>query len=325
MDSDDLFKAFSMFQGGLRDLAFTKALTGANEQVAQIKDSTLNEAQQMQQLRNVAQGLTFKMAGMGVPASTMEAVIGATAPKPPTVQTAEQAMIMGSPDQQKSGQNVMKMEFEHKQKLEQMKLDAAAAMFGKKKEGGDDKTLLAQQDIFRTKYAKAQFDALDQTAGINNLLAKGDNNAAFQAAMRGIIKLGGDNKISDFDVKSANPDPSAAAETRRTISRLYQGKPLASDISKMKDVVGALTSAARGQLKDKAQNFAQSRKGLISETPDKFYGRLMAGAFGGVDPTGGPAGDLLATFPQYATQIQAARQSGHSDEDITAYLKTLGQ
>lgn len=76
----DLATALGIFKSGMQDLAFTRALGNATDQVQQIKQSELSDQEQRQQLSQVAQHLTMQMAGIGVPATTMEQVSGQVAP-----------------------------------------------------------------------------------------------------------------------------------------------------------------------------------------------------------------------------------------------------
>jgi hypothetical protein len=81
MSDIDLATALNMFKQGTQDLAFQRSLSAANEQVQQIKASDANEQQQRAQLQQVSNGLVTHMAGLGIPATTMQMVAGAIGPK----------------------------------------------------------------------------------------------------------------------------------------------------------------------------------------------------------------------------------------------------
>lgn len=80
-ENDDLFKAMSMFSDAAKGLALQRAITGANEQVGQIRSSELKEEQKRAELENVSRNLVAQMAGMGAHATTIEQVAGAFGPK----------------------------------------------------------------------------------------------------------------------------------------------------------------------------------------------------------------------------------------------------
>lgn len=86
----DLFQSLQMLTSGVKQYQIGQAIQGANEQVQQLNARAANENERMQGVRQVAQGLTMQLAGMGAPASTIEAVGTSLMPKQPTIQTVEQ-------------------------------------------------------------------------------------------------------------------------------------------------------------------------------------------------------------------------------------------
>lgn len=67
----DLKSALQMFQTGAKDLMFSRALSGANDTVQQIKASEANEQQQRAQMQQVSNQLVMQMAQLNVPETTM--------------------------------------------------------------------------------------------------------------------------------------------------------------------------------------------------------------------------------------------------------------
>jgi hypothetical protein len=82
MATDDLFQALQMFQNGVKEYAFSQSLAEANEQVRQIKGSALKEHEQRAALQQLSDSLVMRMASIGAPATTLQAVAGAVGPTP---------------------------------------------------------------------------------------------------------------------------------------------------------------------------------------------------------------------------------------------------
>lgn len=109
-----LQQALNSFVGGVRSYQISSALTQANERVQQIKMSGIAEAKQREALGNVAQGLVMQMSGLGAAPAQIEQTFAAINPKVPTIQTAEQAILMGDKEQQAKGMQLKQMEFAQK-------------------------------------------------------------------------------------------------------------------------------------------------------------------------------------------------------------------
>ena len=117
MAMNDLFTALQMFNKGLKDLQTGRVLNNANEMVEQIRASDMDAKEKRAELKNIANQLTLKMVGLG--GSVEQAKLLAEqfeGPKPPTMQTADQAIIygmqMGDESILKSGLAIKEMERE---------------------------------------------------------------------------------------------------------------------------------------------------------------------------------------------------------------------
>ncbi|MCK5016131.1 MAG: hypothetical protein KAS32_03585 [Candidatus Peribacteraceae bacterium] len=89
----DLFTALGVFRQGMDRLATTRALTNANEQVEQIRTQELGEADQRQQIRQVANNLTVKMLGAGASLGQIQAAGSAFAPPEPSALEQKKELI----------------------------------------------------------------------------------------------------------------------------------------------------------------------------------------------------------------------------------------
>jgi hypothetical protein len=77
---DDLFKALSMFQQGVQQYQMQSAIGQAHDYVTQVRQSDLDDRAKRAELHAVSNELVARMAGMGAPATTLQAVGGAFAP-----------------------------------------------------------------------------------------------------------------------------------------------------------------------------------------------------------------------------------------------------
>jgi hypothetical protein len=90
----DLQTALGMFVQGSKDLALSRALTQANEQVQAIKMSGVKETDQRLALGSIAQNLVAQMSGIGANAAQVEQARMTYMPK--QYQTADQAILDAS-------------------------------------------------------------------------------------------------------------------------------------------------------------------------------------------------------------------------------------
>lgn len=122
MPMDDLFKALNMFSEGVKDLQTRRTINGANDQVQEIKASDLKEEEKQSQYKQVANQLTIKMAGLGVPATTIQAVGGAVRNDPTDF---EQAIKM---NELQNNQAVQKQKADQAFQTQQKELDRQNAL-----------------------------------------------------------------------------------------------------------------------------------------------------------------------------------------------------
>jgi hypothetical protein len=125
MPMDDLYKALSMFKDGAQELATSRAIAGAHDQVQSIRQTEMDEMQKRQAYSNIANDLVSRMAQFGTPTTTMAAAQSAIAP--PSITNANQAnleaLMTGSPQLADLAQK--QQTFETNPKFELAKLKAA--------------------------------------------------------------------------------------------------------------------------------------------------------------------------------------------------------
>lgn len=127
----DLTQSLGMLQQGVQGLSLQRAITGANDQVQQIRNSELKDNEKMTQLRGVAQDLTMHMAGLGVAPDRIAQVAERVAPNPSLMQSPEEAVLNGTPDQAKAGQGLIAQQFAQKKELAEMMATGKLAKEGR--------------------------------------------------------------------------------------------------------------------------------------------------------------------------------------------------
>ncbi len=92
----DIFAALDRLDKGVTDFATVKAINEANDMVRNIQGNYQDEAEKLNALRDVSQGLTRRLAGLGMDATKIEQVAKSVrGPDAPTIQSAFQASIAG--------------------------------------------------------------------------------------------------------------------------------------------------------------------------------------------------------------------------------------
>jgi hypothetical protein len=121
---DDLYQALSMFKQGASDLATARAISGANEQVEQIKSSELDEQAKRAALTDVSHQLVSHMMMTGAPVERAQAAAGAFAPKTFANANAMNAEAVLTGDPSLAAQAMQQRDFETNPKFELAKLKA---------------------------------------------------------------------------------------------------------------------------------------------------------------------------------------------------------
>lgn len=202
---DDLQQSLGIFNQGVQQLSTQRAISQANDQVQAIRDSSLAEDQKQQEFRNLAQDLTLKMTAQGASAAHIQNIASAFAPKPPTLQTPEEAVLMGNQAQQDRGNKLIqeKRNFELKKQasLLQNKTDIATAKGIESKNKALDKG----------------FDQLNQALDSNK--ARGGELAKSQGVLNRITRLEGIfQQFPDNNIPKAQ-----SAELATGLASIYSG------------------------------------------------------------------------------------------------------
>jgi hypothetical protein len=238
--NDELFKAMEMFKTGVKELAFSRALASANDEVQQIKSSELSEQEKRAQLSNLSNRMVNYMAGQGVPATTIQQVSAALGPR--TFSSPGAAAIEGA----LSG--------------DQSLIDAASTADRAAQAGNIDQ-LKAQQTFLASENAKNRAHQLE-VAGI-----KGEKKGVRPM-------LGGQvDKIQEFDV--ANKGLTGVFDKFKTNTKLHSSMGPVAGNTWAAVLSAAPGTATRAEINDfraeamrQSQAYRRAITGMAASIPE---------------------------------------------------------
>lgn len=281
----NLINAAQMLQGAfkglgddLKQMSQGRALQRANEQIRQVRNSDLDDAQKMANVRQVADDLAVQMFQAGAGPQQIQQAFEQYVPKPQPIQTFEQgaAQAIARGDQGQADTFMKAHRQDQQDRLEiaregnRTKIDVANInQSGKLGKAQSD--LLGQ---FKTgKYAKAELDGLDALAAAPPENLKG--NLPYVQRLRGLIKRT-DTRISDEDFKAHAPNTSIANKAARAWSQLVNNQPLQEDDEAVNVMISALRDVTEKRVQVKARGFANVQAKRLKMDPEQVYDELMS-------------------------------------------------
>lgn len=267
---NDLFTALKMFQQGAQQLAVQRAITGANEQVHQIKTQEADEAAQMQQLRGVANNLTLQLSGLGMDAAHIEQAGKAIAPpQPQPIQSAFQGLIAGVNDPaqiREIAQKYIDDGQEHKALLQNAKNQAA-----QEKEAPKLYTK-ALKEFGDKKHIKESLVGLNTLNQVPDELGK--NNINYVFGLKTLIKKV-ESRITEEDYDLATPNKDVASRAKRLAAAISTGKPIQADVEAIEALTSVLKRKTEDDIDNYARGYAKVRAKQLGADPDSLYNDLV--------------------------------------------------
>lgn len=278
---NDLYKALGMLSNGVNRLATSRAVMGANEAVQKTIESDLDEQQKFNQMRQISTDLAMRLTGLSANPQSISAATNSFAPRE-NIQSIQGALFSQDPSMRKRAQEIFDQQQEAQLEQQSAKAQEKQA-----------KMLRTELDTFQNKFVKNEFDALEAVGTLRTLLGNGENvsNLNWQMAARKLLKLSGEERISDQDIRAVAPDPSLFAKVKRAAKLALKGKVPTADVEIANLTIQAMEHAARRQIQEKAKNFAQGRRGLLTDiTPEELAQRLVTQTIGApVEEAAAPA------------------------------------
>lgn len=168
----------------------------------------------------------------------------------------------------------------------------------------NSKAIINQLNRFRDKEAKAEAEALSEANKIKGLLASGDNNAAIELSKTLFVKLAGDPRPSNDDLKRISPNPAVYMQLKKLRDQIFLNKGLAEDNEALTEMANTLITASQEVFKGKIKDFSKSRADLIGLKPEELEDRLLTGY-----------GSVLAPVTQPKTEPK--NQKGQQQQLVT--------
>lgn len=224
MAMDDLFQALNMFKQGAQELGVGNAIRGANQAVQDLKASTMKEEEKRAQLQSISNGLVAHLAGIGAPATTLQAVAGAIGPKQyaNSNQMNLEGVLTGNEKLRDAAATQQEFEQNPEYKLQLLRAKMEAGQNG-----------LKQQQLLDERFAK-HIEGLDKR--VDTQMARFGNIAKLQQVNNTIADA---RKLMDGNIYNLN-----ITEVAKTLDRiLSQAAPTMSGVQEITPHTLAQTKA----------------------------------------------------------------------------------
>lgn len=303
----DLGASMQLFNQGVQQLGMQKAISQANDQVQQIRDSSLAEDEKQQAFRNLSQDMTMKFMQAGAPQAQIDQFQSAFSPKPTTIQTAEQAVLMGTPKQKEAGLGLINRQEQAKKDLELEKTDRAFGVAERKAEyaqGKEFRGTLSKTQADYNKYSKDILKAKQQADNALKLIDSG-NPIAPNAVKTMLAKASGEVG----NLTEAERDAFSGSQAIMDLLERYKTRALSSGFTpKDQQALRELAQVYSGSADQFQDNLANTLTGQLRANAlfaDQDEGQLKAKISGKkyVPPT-----EVAAPAPQGAAPAQQSAQ-----------------
>ena len=278
----DLFQALKMLQSGVQQFAVGRVINSANDKVQELRQSDMDERSRIQGLRQTANDLTLRLAGMGADDSTIKAAAGAIEPpKGPLVQSPFQGMLADLDTAVPADQEeAVRRSKEYWEKGAEYKALADARKNGRADTAANKKL----REGLITGFGKIPGNK-ELIEGFTKLEVTPDdltNPGAFVAAQRGYIKSTGDSRISNEDLAGANVDPSLWEGVKTLFSRGTLGTETKNKAALMQALMDTQRYKSARALKARLAPYSRSSSRQVDgDTPEVFAQDLMDRFLGG--------------------------------------------
>lgn len=287
----DLGQALSMFKEGAQQLSLSRALSQANDQVQQIKSSELNDQQQRQQLQQLSNSLVTHMAGMGIPATTIQAVAGAVGPKQfaNSNQMYMEGALTGNQQLMNEAGDVQKHEQNPESAIAKIQAKAAAndpyrqAMADEKKNQFTTKQFSKFSTDLDSQAASSRsaFGQWSQVEGRGDRLKSilGDPSSwssmtpeQLELVKEGVVQMSKGGTMTESDHKALSPWMAKISAARAQTA--LTGKPVSLDLSGFANLYSGLikkeSDAATSNIQKTILTRATGNMKLYERDPDQF-------------------------------------------------------
>lgn len=312
----DIFTALKMLQQGVQEFAVGRAINSANERVQELKAADMDERTRIQTLRNTANELTARLAGMGATGTQIEAAASSIMPeKAPLIQSPFQGQIAGLnaniPEEAEQiraiSAKAQSMPIEARIEAEKVKAhrkDQEAQAKGYEGLLKDFNKIKGNDEILKA-HAMADLAPEDFT-----------NPAAFMTGLRAYIRASGDNRISDTDLEMTKVDPSMKAALQSAWTKISKGEEVPHNAELLKALFAVQKYKAASALNKRIKSYSTNarRFGKYPEDLERDLKNTYAGGEEYLDktaagPTSMTKGNQVINNPAMQAFAQPASQT----------------
>lgn len=293
-EDNSVLAGLAQFQSSVQQLAQTRALSSAREQVDQIHQSTLDEDQKAQAFKQLGQQFAFAAAQSGMPIAQSKQIIDQVAPAAQFYQTPDQA-ILNAPTGGKVADRAQGLiDDRNSQRMAEIDSKSASALgmaqsrmeaqrlatLDKRRNGQIKATEASIGEFMRSPDVKPLLELRNASDTIFALQQAGldENFTGFNIIKKGVARIAeGGGKITDKDYEIIQGAPDFVTNVTRYVQSAIKGKPLIADREVVLAAARVMYHAGERRLAEAAGNYAASKQGLYDTLPEgDLHNRLNA-------------------------------------------------
>lgn len=323
----DLQTAISNFNSSLKDYATNSAIQSATQQVQELNQMGLADAEKRQAASNLANQLALQLTGIGASGAQIQNAFSAIAPKQfaSPSQLFGEGLLTGNEPMQQQAQEWKKFETQDKMRMAELALAQKSLMMQQKQGLADNKefnkAIQKNQDKYATWANKLQ-DTETKLTMLEEGLLRNDNALIQGAAPTLIAKaLGEVGALTEADKEPYRGSLAAAERVKQFFATAGTGKLSDSNRRTMLGLVQQLKKATENRKKANAATLSKQLK-VISKRLGADISDEEAITF----VTGTTPNEEMATAPMLQTGPRTTVMGGAGGtEDLSAFLKPLGK
>lgn len=257
---DQMMAGLGALSESMKQFATTRAINQSQQEINQLNNMEIDDAQKRQQMNMISQNLAMRMTGIGADPNQIATSAGMIAPKP----------LDQTDDWIRSGRTIGLEEKQKDRELDWKKALLSVSKAAQKRDAKAGEVALAQLDKFRMHPPVSKiYESLEAGSQLNALISQ-NSPLSDAAAQYKFAKLAqGSGILTDSDLANLSGDPSYwGTIVRKTHKGLYGTLPTSEKID-YAAAAQALTDRAILRLRDEGEKYADSRSAYLDD-PDTF-------------------------------------------------------
>ena len=323
----DLQTAINGFNTALTDYATNSAIQSATQQVQQLNQMGLADAEKRQAASNLANQLALQLTGIGASGTQIQSAFSAIAPKQfaSSSQLYGEGLLTGNEPMQQQAQQWKKFETQDKMRLAELALAQKSLMMQQKQGLADNrdftKAIQKNQDKYATWANKLQ-DTETKLTMLEEGLLRNDNALIQGAAPTFIARaLGEVGPLTEADKEPFHGSLEVAERVKQFFATAGTGKLSDSNRRIMLRLVQQLKKATENRKKANVSTLGKQLKVIA-----KRYGADISDDEATTYITGMTPGEDMTDAPITTTGPRTTVMGGAGGtEDLGAFLKPLGK